>query len=263
MSEDFTIIAHVDSGEGFIGLMDIFPENIIKYISIKSDTNKTKKGYFCEINIEKTEDINIFSENIARWMLVQYEDLMIEEVFRSYFCEFQPEDTSRICDIAKENMKDAKLYHEKMLVKNLSNYLDEDNDKLILTGFFRFRNQEYRRYIEKILFDAVDDYFEKNKYKEFVALIRDYLKFSQSLEHCVHIIFQSSTSYRMYNSEGQSIVIKSGNEMYFTKEDKLISEIVTLAPKTVILHGKICDEWLEAVKLLKDIFEDNFKISDE
>jgi len=111
---------------------------------------------------------------------------------------------------------------------------------LNIDGFFAFRLQDFRREIEKIVEDTIEDFLIEKEYEDFLRLIRHFVKNAKSKFDMVHLIFFKHNYFRLYNEKMIPIDTNPiplsylDNDINF--EDILISSLISIAPKSVTIH---------------------------
>ncbi|MHB1405983.1 MAG: sporulation protein YtxC [Desulfitobacteriaceae bacterium] len=131
-------------------------------------------------------------------------------------------------------------------------------------GFLRFRANQYKEELDKVVSYAVDDYVLQKEYLEFIRLLKYFLDTQTPRLETLHVVINSFGNFHLYNEQGVKVTQDflddaplDGQNSDFSYEDLLISSLIAAAPKQVVLH--ICFEgYTDTLQTIKQIFEDRF-----
>lgn len=244
-------------------LEEIISPDKTEYICVeRAGKRSSEYNYF--ISLKSTE--NLPQEKgldfLGEWILNNYKKELLQEVLKSRFIGFYPDETNEILKIAEKSTSVFdEVYCKKIIVKNLSNYFKENNS-LFVEGFLRFRVREFKHLIEMLLSNAIDEFYVKEEYSEFTKLLKMYLKESSSLVDLAHIQANSDGSFVLYDFKKTKLLVSFDEieliENVFTKEDLLLSQLIALAPKKIIWHNNTEFKNPDVLDLIKDIFGNRF-----
>lgn len=120
-------------------------------------------------------------------------------------------------------------------------YLKQDRSINVL-GFVRFRLQDHWNELFELVETGVDEYLEDRQYQEFVELLRYFIAVSETKQEVVHVVPSVDKPFHLYDKKGNRLwldqldAVLSMDEQNCRDEDYLVSALVTLAPKSIVLH---------------------------
>lgn len=243
-------------------LFNTFPENII-YAYIE-DTNRSRKKprYFVSIKYQGIKLIEKISNFLARLMIKDYEREFMSIVLKEYFIDFSNFEKQIILDKAQKSIVSFNnFYLEKIFVKKITKHLLEFNN-ISLEGFLQFRVPEYRRIVQMILSNAIEELLVEQEYNEFIELIKFYINASPSDINLLHIKVNCDGSFSLYDFK-KSEILFSNNQMELTEKiltesDKLLSILISTAPKRIIWHDNSKIDNKSLINTIKEIFGERF-----
>jgi len=155
-----------------------------------------------------------------------------------------------------------KLY----VAQALREYLETSNE-LNLEGFVRFRLKEYMSEIEEAVDRAVDSYMMEKEYGEFIRLLRYFVETQEPQAEEVNVIVSPGGQFWLADASGQKVKSNHLDELVIEMvdgdieyEDVLMSNLITMAPKTVIIHQpKDVDIPGTYIETIKSVFGDRVR----
>lgn len=199
-----------------------------------------------------------------------YEKKLIKRIVNSDYFYFDKNEKNMIYQNCYEllddgNSNDFDIRREKIYVC-LINYIIK-NKFFILDGFVNFRLFEYYSLIEECVDVAVNKFIIDKEYKEFIELLRGYIKSQNPRTDTIHVIYSNSEPIIM--DEKQNILVyenqfehpKYLSDITFSSKDYCLNTLLNLLPKKIIVHLLIDeDEFIETLRL---IFENRLVICKE
>lgn len=264
MQYQYLSIGVNDNAENVIQQIDkelqILKEESINY-SIKEVDFEGETSVECHIEDEtsfsnKSNQYELLkyhvSNALADHVIQQYEEKLLIRIINSNYGYFNSSDKKEILRISLKIIKnDDKVFfntlfqirRRNMIVKKLMEYF-ESSSSIILDGFVNFRLKEYIKELEDIIDNAVDDFLIEREYKEFIRLLRYFVEIQDSKFNFVHVIMQYDDKYILLDENKQEITndciqefITELPETEINHDDLLVSSLITLAPKSIIIHN--------------------------
>ncbi|HHV79945.1 MAG TPA: putative sporulation protein YtxC [Firmicutes bacterium] len=165
-----------------------------------------------------------------------------------------------------EGRKDLffKMYRKNKILGKILEYL-ESNRELVLEGFVRFRLKDYKEELEETVDRVAEDFLIEREYSEFVKLLKYYVELQPPVIDEIHVLPESGGKYALVDCNGMPIhsipndVTITGPDGELEYGDLLISALVTLAPRTVIVHTQ--PEKLEeaTLNILTEVFAERLR----
>ena len=121
--------------------------------------------------------------------------------------------------------------------------------QIVLEGLVRFRLKEYYRELKLAVDLAVEEFMADQEYRDFILLLRSFVDIQTPLFERVHVIYKND-SYLLLDGNGAELPAEYLEESLpgMEPEDLLLSNLITLAPKSLVLHLPPEKEIVETVK---------------
>ena len=134
------------------------------------------------------------------------------------------------------------------------------SSNLYIDGMLNFRLSEYKRELDLLLSDAIDEYMAQKAYNEFLELLKYFVDIQEETELVVYVGGNAEDGFVLTDHYGNILKI-SENEEFFSEmnivglkhEDVLISRLISLSPRQIYMHGDY--ETLPIGTTVKKIFE--------
>lgn len=189
-------------------------------------------------------------------------DLIYKKVFLK-FDDLRKEEKIEIGKIAFNIInKDDFFSNEKNLIYNEVNNYIKLNDKITIDGFVNFRLNFLDSSIVTVIENSKEKYYEKKEFEEFIKILRYFVDIQEPKMDLVNIVIGES-DYKLYDKDNQFIENDFFNEVInelsndgISKEDLLISSIITIAPKCIVIHGNEKDNDNEVISIIESVFPD-------
>lgn len=203
---------------------------------------------------------NLFSEVI----IDDLETILMEKILADNYEYFLAEDKQNILNNASKSLRLGTIGTEKTILHQLErkkkvfhrilDYLD-DNNRLVIEGFLRFRLRDYYSELEEVVNQAVENHIMEKEYREFIRLLKYFVEMQEPRVDEVHVIWSSNKNFQILNADGQII----NNELLedfaldildegIDQGDLLVSTLITISPLRIVLHSKEQREIMETIK---------------
>lgn len=199
----------------------------------------------------------------------QWEQDLIRKIIRGTYNYFTKEEQELIADYTGKTLKtlgsvaDGQLYkvsRKSQILHRLRDFLD-GSDELVLEGFVTFRLRDYVEELEDAVDRAVDDFLMEREYREFVRLLKYFVDVQEPRIDHVHVLIKPGGTFRLQDDTGSAIrseyleeFVVEMVESEINYEDLLISALITLAPRSLTLHGHLSQDWNEGIETIKSVF---------
>lgn len=200
---------------------------------------------------------NILTECIIKF----YEKNIIKRIINTDFCYFDSMEKSIIYENCLEvlDLKDTKdfMNRKEKIFSCLYEYINE-NKFFILDGFVNFRLFEYTSLLGECVDMAVNKFIIDKEYKEFIALLQNYINSQESKKDIIHVIYSNSEPILL--DDKQNVLIYSDefqnakylSDISFSSNDYCLNALLNLLPRKIVVHMIIEED--EFVKTLSLIF---------
>lgn len=209
-------------------------------VEVESEEDATTFLAASEEDMERLRRILAFE--IADSITKEYEEKKLEGFILAAHPYFLPTERREILDSAKEavqNMPSAA--REEYIEKKLYHFLTHSAN-LSLDGFVRFRLKEYTALLKKAAHTAVEVYLAEKEYAEFIALLQVFICTQPALVPSVHVLVHpEEKGYTLLDGQGEEIehsrYMDFGEIESLSKDDILLSMLITLSPRNLTFHG--------------------------
>ncbi len=213
---------------------------------------------------------NKLSNIITNCIINFYEEKIINHILNYNYFYF---DFYEKCQITKEcvQLLDIKetsdfTYRKECILNNVFEYIMEHNS-MILSGFVNFRLQNYIKCIDSAVDIAVNKFILEKEYKEFIELLKLYIKSKEPNISSIHLIYMNEDSILL--DENKNILAISQDvfnakylsDISFSSNDYILNTLLDLIPKEINIH--LIQEDDEFIKTLKLIFENRIHICND
>ncbi len=213
---------------------------------------------------------NKLSNIITNCIINFYEEKIINHILNYNYFYF---DFYEKCQITKEcvQLLDIKetsdfTYRKECILNNVFEYIMEHNS-MILSGFVNFRLQNYMKSIDSAVDIAVNKFILEKEYKEFIELLKLYIKSKEPNISSIHLIYMNEDSILL--DENKNILAISQDvfnakylsDISFSSNDYILNTLLDLIPKEINIH--LIQEDDEFIKTLKLIFENRIHICND
>lgn len=213
---------------------------------------------------------NKLSDIITDCIINFYEEKLVNHILNYnyfYFDLYEKNEIIKEC-INLLNIKETNdfTYRKECILANVFKYLTENNS-MILSGFVNFRLQNYIKSIDSAVDIAVNKFILEKEYKEFIELLKLYVKSKEPNTNSIHLIYMNEDSILL--DENKNILaisqdvfnVKYLSDISFSYNDYILNTLLDLIPKELNIHLIQGDD--EFIKTLKLIFENRIHICND
>ena len=208
---------------------------------------------FAEVTIQEWER-NQLCTLLAERILAHYQPRLLKKLVKKRYFYFTEAEQKEIYLVAKSYQK--RTHWKELLSKRLSRFL-EHSSLLNPEGFLRFRMEDYYCELEHTVDKAAEDYLIEREYREFIGMLHSLVQIQPSLLECVNLKMTESGEYGLYDKEFRSVLSDELKELSssLSREDRLLSHLITLSPEMVVIHRKQEIENKELINVILNVFE--------
>lgn len=217
------------------------------------------------------DDEDYFIEEIsyclANAVIDIYEESIIDSIIKNNYFYFTNIEQKEIAKKCKDEIKqDVGFNRINSIALSFYRYFSE-NKSVIFEGFINFRIKQYLMFLDSVIDISVNKFIIDREYKEFIDLLKTYIKTKPTSANVLHLIYNNQTSTVLDENEKP---IKTNGEVFkhayisdisFSSNDYALNILLTTIPKKLIIHTE--DEDDEFINTLKLIFENRVVISKE
>lgn len=213
---------------------------------------------------------NKLSNIITNCIINFYEEKIINHILNYnyfYFDFYEKSQITKEC-IQLLDIKETSdfTYRKECILTNVFEYIMEHNS-MILSGFVNFRLQNYMKSIDSAVDIAVNKFILEKEYKEFIELLKLYIKSKEPNISSIHLIYMNEDSILL--DENKNILAISQDvfnakylsDISFSSNDYILNTLLDLIPKEINIH--LIQEDDEFIKTLKLIFENRIHICND
>ncbi len=236
-----------------------------------------KEGFLTKLKDKRVYEELIYSiaSILSDVIINNYESLLIKKIIKDYYIYVKDSERIQIYEFAnrlaknEENIYDGYFYKQlrrSKIVKSIFNYLKTEN-LIILEGFVNFRLDDYMKELCILVDKAVEAYITQKEYNEFIKLLRYFVEIQESKISIIHVVAVKNGGYILMD-ESKSIISYEDIDEFrheltnkeLNYDDILISNLITIAPKKIILHNINEFSTKEIIQTIQNVFYDRTEI---
>jgi putative sporulation protein YtxC len=152
------------------------------------------------------------------------------------------------------------INYRNSILQKIDDYLQESNE-LILDGFITFRLRGISDDLNNIIDKVAEDYVLEKEYSEFIKLLKYFVDIQESKYELVNIYIDEIGNYLVKDEHSTDITEELFEDFNLenakgevSKDDLLISALITSAPQKILIHGIENVKCQESIDTLKSIF---------
>lgn len=176
--------------------------------------------------MEPNHTIVALSQAFADYIVTCYEPKALQELIQGRYGYLLSDDRQGIQEFLQRQME-QNSFREKIAQK-IQLYLETENTSIV-DGIVRFRLKEYETYLTQMVDKAVQSYELKQEYDAFLLLMRSFAEEQIPLYNTIHFIARKNNTVDLLDADGRVI-------MYGCQGDVLLDTLLTIAPRTIIMH---------------------------
>ncbi|MBE7041971.1 MAG: hypothetical protein E7399_00550 [Ruminococcaceae bacterium] len=191
---------------------------------------------FADVTIQESEREQL-SRTLAEKIVTVYQPYLIQRLVKKRYFYFTEAEQKEI-DMIAESYQKRRSWQE-LLEQRLNEFLKKNN-VIHLDGFVRFRMEEYLRELEHTVDKAAEDYLIDREYREFIGMLTCLTEIQPCLIEQVHVKLTESGDYGIFDGEYRLVVSEEVAVSFdsLSREDLLLSRLITLSPHEIIVHRK-------------------------
>lgn len=171
-------------------------------------------------------------------------------------------------DTNDDNFILYKISRKSKILQSLLEYL-YTNENLIIEGFIKFRLRDYLEELHKSVNVAIDEYLLEKEYREFIRLLKYFVDIQEPRMDEVHVVVLATGSFRLLDSSGKNLnnelldgfmVELSESELNY--EDILISSLISIAPRSIVLHPQEKVRLVNMEETVNNVFGERVRYCD-
>lgn len=211
------------------------------------------------------------SNALADFIIRQYEEKLINRTINSNYCYFNTFEKKEILKQAIKIIQNEEstfintlfqIRRRNVIIRKLLDYFENSN-KIILDGFVNFRLKDYMKDLEDIVDKAVDEFLMEREYREFIRLLRYFVDIQDPKFNMIHVVAGFDGRYSLFDENRKEITNEcirefineiSGGDINY--DDLLVSSLITLAPKSIMIHCIGLFKNKELLETIRNVFSD-------
>jgi putative sporulation protein YtxC len=198
------------------------------------------------------------AEGLCDFILDGCRQRLLRRLVAARYSYFTPAEQAEIVATAERAL--AARDRREGVRSRLLQYLQGQNT-LIVEGFLTFRLKDLVGEAEEALDGAVDAFLLQREYREFIRLLRHFVETLPPRHDLVHAVLQPGGGFRLADADGSPLPADpaaggAAADGELAPEDRVISALVTLAPRAIVLHRPAGPAALseEALATVREVF---------
>jgi putative sporulation protein YtxC len=207
---------------------------------------------------------------IYSFIAMEYETEMVEKMIIDKYNYLELEDMKEVTDrckavISGNGMNTAQglvfnVSRRNNILKRIEDFLYESSE-MILDGFVTFRLKDTINELDEVVDKIIEDYVMEKEYSEFIKLLKYFVEIQESRYDSVNIYILRQGEFKIEDSSLRDITLEFFEDFGSdalgsdaSRQDMLISALITNAPKNIVIHGQENEELCELIDTIKSIF---------
>lgn len=218
---------------------------------------------YVKVIFDEKDDINFFSLELARYIKSHYEKKLVFKIFEH--CGLKYSQFNKAYEIFNKISPDIRIG---LIMSDLADYITHEKF-LNIDGFVLFRLKAYKKELERNVNKSLDGIVAENEYNEFIELLKFFVDIQESSIQIIHIMY-SENKYilldKNYCEISDEYISDFKNEMLcgaINYDDLLLSTLISLSPKSIIIHNKENITNKQLLSTLEKVFAGKIKYSDK
>jgi putative sporulation protein YtxC len=208
---------------------------------------------------------NSVSKLLADWIIFNEERRIVNKIIADNYFYFNQDERS-IVEATALRLLAGNSARYNLVLTRIVDYL-ETHYELVLDGFLNFRLKDYRLQLSKVIDNVVDDFMMEFEYKEFIRLLRYFVDAQEPRTEETHVVIKENNIFTLFDSQGKIISNQYLEDMLLHNsivdtpdnlncEDLLISTLITIAPRTIMVHSSNRLRDKDLLDTIKSVFDD-------
>ena len=214
------------------------------------------------------DDINIYMKDVFSKLVsdiivkVYLKDIIFKRVF--ILCkEYNRDEKEQIIDIANRLLEENKFtFREKNVINTeIADFLEHNKD-ILVDGFVNFRLGFLKNIADGIIEKSIEDFTAEKEYKEFIKILQYFIDIQEPKLDLVNVVIKKE-EYKLFDKNNKLIESEFFTEIMnelveegISRDDLLISSLITIAPKKLIIHADEDCKNKDIIKILQSVFSD-------
>lgn len=203
------------------------------------------------------------ADALSEFITDRWQDRLLGKLLSNRYSYFNPDEQASISAAAARRLArdgHARPVRRSRILARLQEYLEKHNT-VVVDGFVTFRCKDYMEELESALDQAVDEFLLEREYQEFVRLLRYFVDSQPPRHDVVHALVLADGSFQLTDAGGRPLnndaLADLATELAardVALEDLLISALISLAPRTVVLHRHGMGPTAETLATVEAVF---------
>lgn len=214
------------------------------------------------------DDINIYMKDVFSRLVsdiivkVYLKDIIFKRVF--ILCkEYNRDEKEQIIDMANRLLEENKFtFREKNIINTeIADFLEHNKD-ILVDGFVNFRLGFLKNIADGIIEKSIEDFTAEKEYKEFIKILQYFIDIQEPKLDLVNVVIKKE-EYKLFDKNNKLIesefftdIMNELVEEGISRDDLLISSLITIAPKKLIIHADDDCKNKDIIKILQSVFSD-------
>lgn len=228
-------------------------ENDILYISNEYDCSYDNNECICYRFEFDDSSVSPVSALLAEIVKMDYLRIYANKIIDNNYFEISGVDKSQIVSEL------LKCVNTKTIASRIYKFILE-NMHIHLGGFVFFRMKDYLTDFEDEIDYAIDEHIRRKKYREFVEFLKFFVEIQDSEFDEINVVIDRYGDYTLKDGNGNKInkeLLDSTHcEISIMEDDNyiLLNDLVSLAPKHIVVHCSIESELSRKTQAIIEIF---------
>lgn len=229
-------------------------------------SDKRDEPHTVEFTTEnKPELLDSFLNILAEYIIERYEPQMAERIISEDYSYISPTQRRSVMRGISDLNDDTEIgyYPRKQAVlSSLYEYVASESN-MFLEGFVSFRLKEYEQLLRAAVHRLAEECITQQEYNDFIDLLKYFVNIQEARPGLTHVIVGANGRYELFSEHGENITLRCMSDFVdvtdlpenINFDDLLISMLITLAPKSIIVHNAKLIKNKELFKTIDLVFD--------
>lgn len=188
-----------------------------------------------------------FMNVLAEYIIERYEPQLLSRLLTESYPQLSAAQKREVLRTKERCSDDPDIGYnarKQAVLLSLYDYLREDSC-LLLDGFVSFRLKEYEMMLKTVCERLVEDCITRHEYEDFIGLLKYFVSIQEARPQLVHVLVTIDGRYELFAQNGENITERCLSDFIDVSDipsnanfdDLLISMLITLAPKSIVVHN--------------------------
>ena len=217
-----------------------------------------KTHIYTVVDLSDNDEFFRYIVALSDFIIEKYEKKILKRIININHPEIP---NISVAEIIKLKNDDG-ISERKSVVQNILKGYFLENDSGNIEGIVTFRLNEYKKLLDDLVENLVEEYCLNKEYDDFIELLRYFISVQSHRAEIVYIVVNDEDMYTVLDEKKHDITVEvikdlvPQNEIkYVTYDDLLISMLISIAPKKIVINNKEKIKNMQLFETVEKVFD--------